>query len=110
MTSDELRALSPALDTYLRKYLFCFASTLGFDQANIYIRGLLSDLERKTAEPIALAAGKAPRTMQQFLTTRVWDQERFCELTQIDVLDFLPTCVDTTGLGTIGIFDDTGIK
>jgi len=43
----------------------------------IYLKGLASDLEAKSAEPIALRYldQKAVRTTQHFLTTGIWDEE-----------------------------------
>jgi len=39
-----------------------------------YVTGQLSDLQRKTLEPIADAAGQPPRTLQQFLGLLQWDE------------------------------------
>ena len=47
--------------------------TQTFDHLGVYCRGLLSDLPRKTVEPIALDAGIAVRTLQEFLKDHVWD-------------------------------------
>jgi SRSO17 transposase len=41
-----------------------------------YVRGQLSDLPRKSVEPIALFNGVEPRTLQEFLGTDVWDQAK----------------------------------
>ncbi|MBU2531304.1 MAG: transposase [Alphaproteobacteria bacterium] len=35
----------------------------------------MSDLERKSVEPIALAADVPPRTLQKFLATHLWDED-----------------------------------
>jgi hypothetical protein len=40
-----------------------------------YVEGLLSDLPRKSVEPLALRAGIPPRTLQQFLTRSRWDED-----------------------------------
>jgi len=39
----------------------------------IYFRGLLSDLQRKNIEAIALKQGIAARTLQRFLKSLKWD-------------------------------------
>ena len=53
-----------------------------------YVRGQLSELPRKSIEPIALAAGLRPRTLQEFLRTDVWDHARMRDrVQQIDVRD-----------------------
>ena len=42
----------------------------------VYVRGQLSDLPEKSVEPIALEAGVAPRTLQEFLSQLKWDEDR----------------------------------
>ena len=57
MTEQQLEALGPALDDFLQPYLFCCGYTQSFAHLHTYCKGLLSDLKRKTVEPIALASG-----------------------------------------------------
>src|SRR4051794_21651152 len=71
MTEQQLLALEPDLACFLRTFLFCCDYTQTFDHLGTCVRGLLSDLPRKTAEPIALQAGTAARTMQEFLKDHV---------------------------------------
>jgi hypothetical protein len=40
-----------------------------------YVSGQLSDLDRKSVEPIADAAGVPPRTLQEFLSMLKWDEQ-----------------------------------
>jgi len=40
------------------------------------VSGQLSDLDRKSIEPMALEAGVAPRTLQEFLSLHKWDEEQ----------------------------------
>jgi SRSO17 transposase len=49
--------------------------------------GLLTNLKRKSIEPIALAAGVPVRTLQEFLATFVWDHGRASDLLQRIVAD-----------------------
>jgi SRSO17 transposase len=42
----------------------------------VYVKGQLSNLHRKTAEAIALRSGTAPRTLQRFLESVKWDEEK----------------------------------
>ena len=65
MTEKELDGLGSALDTFLQSYLFCCGYTQSFGHMHTYCRGLLSDLQRKSVEPIARAAGCAVRTLQR---------------------------------------------
>ncbi len=72
MTPEQVRGLTPAFADFLQPFLFCCGYTQTFDLLGVYCRGLLSDLPRKTAEPIALASGTAVRTLQEFLRDHVW--------------------------------------
>ena len=49
-----------------------------------YLRGLVSDVERKNIEAIALAFGgeKKVRSMQNFLSRYPWDEEKMLERSQ----------------------------
>ena len=67
MTPEQIAQLGPAFAAYLQPFLFCCAYTQTFDLLGVYCRGLLSDLKRKTCEPVALYAGVAVRTLQEFL-------------------------------------------
>ena len=57
MTEEELDGLGSALDDFLGPYLYCCGYTQTFGHLHTYCRGLLSDLKRKSTEPIALASG-----------------------------------------------------
>lgn len=41
-----------------------------------YVQGQLSNLERKSVAPMALAAGVSPRTLQEFLEIHRWDPDQ----------------------------------
>jgi hypothetical protein len=56
MTEAQIQALGPMLADFLDRFLFWGADTRTFAHLSTYCRGLLSDLPRKSAEPIALAA------------------------------------------------------
>src|SRR5436305_1553642 len=106
MTEQQLRALGPALERYLAPSLFCCTYAQTFGHLNTYVRGLLSDLPRKTCEPIALAAGTPVRTLQEFLKDHLWDFARLRDGLQRHAADLLP---DLPGddLGTVGLIDET---
>ena len=106
MTEAQILALGPALSVFLERFLFCCADTRTFLHLSTYCRALLSDLPRKSVEPIALAAGTAVRTLQEFLRDHLWDHTHALDLLQrhvVEVLDDLPD----DGLGTVGICDET---
>src|ERR1700675_2543236 len=98
MTEKELDSLGPALDDFLRPYLFCCEYTQTFAHLHTYCRGLLSDLQRKSVEPIALASGCAVRTLQEFLKDHQWDQAQVREQLHQHVASLLPDLPDD-GLG-----------
>jgi SRSO17 transposase len=106
MTEEQLEALGPALEDFLEPYLFCCGYTQTFGHLHTYCRGLLSDLKRKTCEPIAHASGTAVRTLQEFLRDHVWDFAEVRDLLQRHVAATLPA-VAGDDLGTVGLIDET---
>jgi SRSO17 transposase len=87
MTADQIRSLQPALAALLECFRACFVRASTFGHWERYVLGLLADLKRKSIEPIALAAGAAVRTLQEFLSTFEWDHERVDKLLQQRVMD-----------------------
>ena len=69
MTDREIAALGPAFASYLGRYRDCSLQKRTAAHFDSYCRGLLSDLPRKSVEPIALACGTAVRTLREFLAT-----------------------------------------
>ena len=69
MTDLEIAALGPSFARYLERFRPCFRQSRTATHVGTFCRGLLSPLPRKSVEPIALAAGTAVRTLQEFLTT-----------------------------------------
>jgi SRSO17 transposase len=108
MTEQEVRDLGPALDNFMEPYLYCCGYTQTFGHLKAYCRGLLSDLPRKSVEPIALACGIPVRTMQEFLRDHVLNRFKMADRVQQDAASLLDT-LDHDGLGTIGIVDETGV-
>src|SRR5437868_12842732 len=94
MTDEELDGLGSALDDFLRPYLYCCGYTQTFGHLHAYCRGLLSDLKRKSVEPIALASGTAVRTLQEFLKDHQWQHPQVSELLQRHVAALLPSLPD----------------
>ena len=72
MDADEIEALGPTLDAYLAEFGDCFGRVEPRGHLGTYVRGQLSGLARKSVEPIALAAGLVPRTLQWFLSGAKW--------------------------------------
>jgi SRSO17 transposase len=106
VTDEELDELGSALDDFLRPYLFCCGYTQTFGHLHTYCRGLLSDLKRKTVEPIALAAGCVVRTLQEFLRDHQWQHTQVRAQLQRQVGTALVDLPDD-GLGNVGLIDET---
>jgi SRSO17 transposase len=87
MTADQLRSLQPALAALLLQFRGCFKTEKSFGHWQKYLLGLMADLKRKSIEPIALAAGVAVRTLQEFLAFFAWDHERVNTQLQQLVMD-----------------------
>jgi SRSO17 transposase len=109
MTEQEIAALGPAFAAYLGRYRRCFLQKRTAAHLDDYCRGLLSDLPRKTVEPIALQAGTAVRTLQEFLVTARWDQERMRDTLQQHLAQVLAEAPDDP-LGTVGVIDETSCR
>jgi SRSO17 transposase len=106
MTDQELDGLGSALDDFLRPYLFCCDFTQTFGHLHTYCRGLLSDLKRKSVEPIALASGCAVRTLQEFLRDHQWQHSQVRDQLQRQVGAKWASLADD-GLGNVGLVDET---
>src|SRR5260370_2075008 len=106
MTEQEIAALGPALASYLARFRNCFVRKTTATHFDTYCRGLLSDLPRKSVEPIALEAGTAVRTLQEFLVTAKWDQERARTQLQQDLAAAVAALPDDGGR-TVGGIDQT---
>jgi SRSO17 transposase len=107
VTADQIEALGPAFADYLQRFLFCCNYTQTFHLLGVYCRGLLSDLPRKSAEPIALASGTAVRTLQEFLKDHLWSHLRARDTLIEYVASLLPQQPGDE-LGTVGVVDETG--
>jgi SRSO17 transposase len=74
MNGEQIASLAPALSAFLEPYLDAgFPRQATARHLSQYTLGLMSDLQRKSIEPIALASGVAVRTLQEFLSSMPWD-------------------------------------
>jgi SRSO17 transposase len=63
------------LEDFLRRYLPRFYRVEQHELARVVLQGKLSDLQRKTAEPIAYQAGRPRKPVQHFVGAGKWDDE-----------------------------------
>lgn len=77
MTLLQIAGLGRKLVAFLKRFADCFGRRDARELLEVYVRGQLSDVHRKTAEGIALEFGEAPRTLQRFLESIKWDEEKF---------------------------------
>lgn len=106
MTDQDIARIGPDFAHYLDRFRCCFPQARTTKHFDTYCRGLLSDLPRKSVEPIALKSGTAVRTLQEFLTVTHWDHLQALDLYQQGVAREsarLPRDV----LGRVGVIDET---
>jgi SRSO17 transposase len=75
VSADTVRDCTDRLTGSLQRYLPKFYRSEQREDATTVIRGLLSGLERKTCEPIAIEAGLARKPIQFFVGSGKWDDE-----------------------------------
>jgi SRSO17 transposase len=102
MTAKQIRALGPALSRFLDEFSNCFLHPETKDHLKQYVQGQLSNLPRKSVEPIAHLAKVPPRTLQEFLSLSVWDDERLR-----DTVEFI-VARDCAEPQAIAIIDESG--
>jgi SRSO17 transposase len=113
MSPEQIAGLAPALTQFLGVFNNCFGECRLLKHLATYCRGLLSSLQRKSVEPIALAAGSTVRALQMFLTDRVWDHLRLRDRLQQRIAALhapapgAPRQPDD--LGVIGSIDETSV-
>jgi SRSO17 transposase len=102
MTVQQIRALGPALVEFVGEFAGCFIDPDTRYHLTEYVKGQLSDLPRKSVEPIALSMDVPPRTLQEFLSLSKWDHDRLRDTMQRLV------AADFGEAQAIGIIDESG--
>lgn len=101
MDVAQIRALKPRRDDYLARFADGFKRCDTREHVAVDVHGQLSDLAQKSVEPMALAAGLPPRTLQEFLARYKWDENALRpRLHQI-------VARDHAGPHSVGIIDET---
>ena len=102
MTTDQILSLGSELAEFLREFAGCFGRSEPRGKLETYVRGQLGELPRKSIEPIALAADMKPRTLQEFLASDEWDEDRMADSARELVAR------DHTDPQAIGVIDESG--
>ena len=102
MDITQIKGIGKELNTFLSQFDDCFARIGSRRNLRAYVHGQLSDLPRKSIEPMALAANMKPRTLQCFLSLLEWDHLRLRDKLQWTVAS------DHAHPAAIGLIDDTG--
>jgi SRSO17 transposase len=104
MDVDQIRRLGRELPRFLEEFGDCFGRCDTREYLGVYVKGQMSDLQRKSVEPMALRAGVPPRSLQAFLGLLHWDEERMVDRLQHIVVR------DHSHPWAIGIVDETGCE
>jgi SRSO17 transposase len=103
MTLKQIASLGKKLVSFLALFADCFGRRDARELLRVYVKGQFSNLKRKTAEAIALKFGKAPRTLQRFLESIKWDEEKLRDRCQQLVAH------DHEHPEAIGVVDESGV-
>src|SRR2546425_10491612 len=101
MDAAQIRQLGPKLKRFLKQFDDCFSRKDTRGHLPVFIKGQLSDLPEKSVEPIALEAGVAPRTLQEFLSQLKWGEDPMRDRLQQLVV------AEQSGPNSVGIIDET---
>jgi SRSO17 transposase len=102
MDVQEIKGMGRQLERFLSEFDDCFGRSEPREHLRAYVRGQLSNLPRKSIEPIALAAGVAPRTLQGFFAYLFWDEPHLRDRVQWIVAR------DHAYPQAVGVIDESG--
>jgi len=89
VTAEQVRGCQDRITAFLQRYLPRFYRAEHRTNATLVIRGLVSGLERKTCEPIAVEAGVHRKPIQSFVGAGKWDDEAVMAELRRDVRETL---------------------
>jgi SRSO17 transposase len=120
ITPDSVMKIADILFDHIYQYKTSFSREKQYKHAVCYIKGLLSDLERKSVEPIALRYAeteKEVRNMQYFTQQGAWDDGKMLAIYQADLsktiidkkaaasamITFDGSCIPKKGTESVGV-------
>ena len=118
MTRDEVCAAARRMVDWHRRFAGLFGRKESQGHSLVYLKGLLSNLERKSVEPIALqfsrrsngddAAQNEVVALQGFLTASPWEAgDVFAEIQAVFAEELVPSASQWS-IGTVGVIDESG--
>ena len=118
MTRDEVRAAARRVVQWHERFVGLFGRKESREHSLLYLKGLLSNLERKSVEPIALQFSRSPDggaatqnevvAMQGFITTSPWEAgDVFAEIQAVFAEELVPS-ISQWSIGTVGVIDESG--
>lgn len=81
MDVKEIGRIGVELKRFMREFAECFGRREPSGHAGLYVRSQLSNLPRKSMEPMADQAGIEPRALQKFLSLHQWDDGKMVHQT-----------------------------
>ena len=102
MDVQEIKGMGGQLERFLSEFDDCFGRSEPREHLRTYVRGQLSNLPRKSIEPIALSAKIAPRTLQGFFSYLSWDEPHLRDRVQWIVAR------DHADPQALGVIDESG--
>ena len=120
MTRDEVRAAARRVTRWHERFAGLFGRKEPQEHSLTYLKGLMSNQERKSVEPIALqfargrngaaATQKEVVALQGFLTQSPWEaSDVFQEIQAVFAEELVPTTTQWS-LGTVGVIDESGFE
>ena len=118
MTRDEVRAAARRVAQWHERFAPLFGRREAREHSQVYVKGLLSDQQRKSIEPIALRFARRRNGMaatqnevvalQEFITDSPWEVSRvFVEIQAVFAEELMPTA-GAWSIGTVGVVDESG--
>ncbi len=118
MTRNEVRAAARRVTLWHARFSPLFGRREAQEHSLVYVRGLLSDQQRKSIEPIALRFARGPDdaaatqnkvvALQGFITFSPWKEEHvFQEIQAVFAEELMPSAAQSS-IGTVGVIDESG--
>lgn len=103
MTLAQISSLGRLLTAFLASFADCFAGSKGRTLVRVFVSGLLSDVQRKNVEALALRMRAPVRTLQRFLESIKWNEQRVVDRCQKLI------ATEHGHPEAIGLIDETGV-